>query len=255
MILSSSRAHVPEKKHVSEYTGEYVGQKANRKQKQSLVLDLDNTLVHTFDDCGAYNTLGLSSAKNYDIRSRVYYMDVSDIDGPSGTQKSPVTMKKSIICGVKRPSLDLFLEYCFDRFENVIVWSAGLDKYVNNVCDELFADIGDPALIYTRDNIFWDENDNIKKPISKIIAEHPELGLSMKDTFIVDDRKDYVCDHNPHNAIIIPAFIDIDNSKALNLKILKQDDDALLRLMHWFSTPEVKKSADIRTLDKCGIFK
>ncbi len=221
-------------------------------RRKSLVLDLDNTLVHSFDNCTEYKRLNLASPKNYEIRSHVYYLDVCDIDGPDGSKQEPISCKKSTVCGIKRPGLDDFLINCFDTFEHVFVWSAGLRKYVEAICDDIFANIGEPTLIYSRENCYVDDSGNIKKPLSKLIKEHPEYNLSMKDLLIVDDRKDYAFDDNPQNAIIIPAFAD--DSKHLNLELLKKQDTALTDLTNWFSNHRISQVSDVRKLDKTKIF-
>ena len=73
--------------------------------------------------------------------------------------------------------------------------------------------------------------------------------LNEKNTFHIDDRDD-TYSSNPDNGVLIPEFYcDMEVKSIANHK-----DNNLLKLIAWFSLPEVKKSKDIRNLDKTKIF-
>ncbi len=215
--------------------------------RKFLVLDLDSTLIHTFDSCDNINKISLNSSKNYDIKSRLYNIPVYDLHSPKGTKDDPVTFANNRICGIKRPGLNDFLKFCFDNFE-VLVWSAGTQKYVKSICDEVFDDIYYPRIIYSRKNCLFDGS-HIRKPLRKMMAENTELSnMKLNNTLIIDDRPDYVLDYNPDNSIIIPAFSPSDN----NISKLRKPDNSLPQLTTWLK--KNMDAPDVRTLNKTNIF-
>lgn len=200
-----------------------------------IVLDLDETLIHTEESMKFLTKLNIvKDPKMYSIRERVFIIDIND---ENDSYK---------LWGTKRPHLDDFLNFCFDYFELVIVWSAGKSKYVKSIVSELFIDLPQPNLVYTYDNIFKKSG----KSLQQMIDDIPYLkeNKKIKDIFIVDD-KEYNFIKNKDNGILIPEY----NPK-LTYEQLSKEDDNLLKLKNWFKKEEVVKSSDIRNLDKTKIF-
>lgn len=208
----------------------------------TVVLDLDETAVHTFKSLDSYKQLGID--KHPDLRSRTYQLTMNDVVTPHGLGQ--VTK----MWGIKRPHINEFLIFCFSYFRVVIVWSAGKYKYVHSVVDSLFGDIIPPHLIFTWDDCL--KVDGIcDKDLTKIY-NHPELGKYARpeNTLIIDD-KEYSFDRgSPYNGILIPQY-----KPNLRLESLRADDIALLQLQSWLQTPEVINSKDVRLLNKVKIFR
>ena len=214
-----------------------------------LVLDLDETLVNSISINGNENDglkeaerLGIYTKPEYkDIVSRSYRIKIYDPVTPKGTGSVYGCW------GVFRPHVLDFLRFAFRYFSNVIIWSAGVTEYVDEICTILSRDIRPFDIIYTRDDcVIVDEI--YTKPLKYLLKKHPQLG-DLSKVVIVDDKMQGCLD-NPDNAIIIPPYI----PKATPGSI-RTDDDALVRLQLWFEKDEFRTCQDVRVLDKSDIFK
>ena len=215
-----------------------------------IILDLDETLVHSNDSLELLNELGIyTDPQNYDLRERTYKVNMDDVVYKKGEGI------KTEMWGIFRPHVKEFLADCFRYFKVVAIWSAGKRNYVNVILDRLFTDVGyRPHIIWTYDEIeiFQSSHNKILvKPISKMIEKIPGLNkyMSLENTFIVDDRSAVFQDINPANGIEIPAY-----KPNFTLKGLRGDDLALKQLSKWFMKPEVQNIKDVRDLDKKYIF-
>tara|TARA_Y100000592_G_C5458676_1_gene312795 strand:- start:1103 stop:1780 length:678 start_codon:yes stop_codon:yes gene_type:complete len=211
---------------------------------KNIVLDIDATLVNTHGDDGEFlNLKFITEPKMLKYRKRIYSMNLSDVTTEPGDGEE---LK---LYGVYRPYLKEFLDFCFDYFDNVIIWSAGKKKYVEKMCELMFVDAKkQPLVIYNWNNTTID-GDRITKPLKKLYNDPRTKGeMNEKNTFVVDDRDDtyYL---NKNNGILIPEY-----EAALSYGGLKMQDDNLLKLMAWFSLDEVSESEDVRELEKDKIF-
>ena len=203
-----------------------------------IILDLDETLVHSSEDYEDFNKLGLFSDPNlFNIRRRFYSFPLASYDQPS------------TIWGVTRPRLEEFIPFCYDYFAKVCVWSAGSPDYVDKIVKRIFPPGYEPHLIYHRNHCHYSRDGEIFKPLDKMIRDS-KLDKIMKpeNTFFVDDRS-LAFIKNPSNGIVIPAY-----SPKSNIDELDQDDTCLDDLMTWLRRPEVMNSSDVRLLNKEGIF-
>lgn len=216
------------------------------KTKFNIVLDIDQTLVHTSD-----KTVDLELLSNLDdelrihLRRKLYSMNFIDVID----KEDEYDFISSNYSGMYRPYLKEFLNFCFEYFENVIIWSAGKKKYVDKLCQFMFPLKNKPLLIYTYDDCIF-EDDGVSKPLEKLYQDPKTKDmLNPNNTFHIDDRDDTYSE-NPNNGILIPEFFcDMELSTIAN-----HEDNNLLKLMSWFSLPEVRKSKDIRLLNKEEIF-
>ena len=104
-----------------------------------------------------------------------------------------------------------------------------------------------PLCIYTYDDCIVGEEDYLKKPLTKVYKDFPQL--CEKNTFILDDRED-TFSLNENNGIQIPEF---ESDMSLE-DISGHPDNSLLKVIAWFSLPKVKNSKDVRKLNKDNIF-
>lgn len=210
-----------------------------------IVLDIDATMVHTHGDME-----DLSMMKNYgdeeqlNMRVKLYNMRIIDVS------EKPGEGEVTDLAGIYRPHLRDFLEFCFQYFDGIVIWSAGKRKYVEKMCEYMFPLKKQPMVIFTYDDCEGDENDLIVKPLEKLYQHEKCKGkMNPKNTFVLDDRSE-TFSLNKRNGIQIPEFesdMSIDD-------ICNHTDCDLLKLMAWLSTKEVKECDDVRKLNKKNIF-
>lgn len=221
------------------------------KTGKSIVLDVDETLVHTFDEDKQHRFSELALMEDpslIDIRSRLYILPLIDLyrNGESDM---------SMYWGIMRPGLKDFLRFAERYFANVCIWSAGHKQYVERVCGNIFRGLNKPAVIFTSDDCDKIGSHNVK-PLVKMYRDAPgnkasniaELKMSPEMTFVLDDRSS-TFSHNPLNGIQIPAYMPYDTIDGL-----RADESSLQRLTNWLMRPDVINSTDVRNLDKTGIF-
>lgn len=210
-----------------------------------VILDLDETLIHTIDD---YSKL---------VQLNIY----GDLDMINFLHQGPlpvaytVNTEDGIGMGLTRPHLKEFLTFIHNYFAHVLVWSAGSFDYVAQIVYIIFEKNGfpPPATIWSRENCFKMGGDQFSKPISNILLYLSDIWKLPiqeleKKCIIVDDRKDNFV-YNPNNGILIPPWNPI--KKKITLAQLKnRSDDNLIKLMTWLCSPEVLHATDLRTLSK-----
>jgi TFIIF-interacting CTD phosphatase-like protein len=212
---------------------------------KSIVLDLDETLIHTFHDDGAESLDLLSKLnifkdpKKIKYRKRLYKLTMENVVDEHGSGK------RYQMWGITRPYLKNFLIFCFSYFKIVAVWSAGLPKYVDAMVNYIFRDLPDPHIVFARDKCV-SFNGKLIKPLTKMINDIPELHtvMSLKTTFVIDDRKS-TFSKNANNGIKIPAY-----TPEIKLEDFDQDDTCLYNLVQYFMKDKVRLSKDVQSLPK-----
>jgi len=207
-----------------------------QKNGKHLVLDLDETLVHTFEDMNAAGEFS-EMIEGDEAKMANFY----SIDFESG----------DTMFGYIRPFADYFLDVAFNEFESVGVWSAGTKFYVETIVKIVFK--GRPLrFVMSRNDcdelrVKTEEIPCRFKPLANIYKNHPDHTPS--NTLIVDDRHD-VCQLNCINNIVIPEF----QITAGNAPILFRDQ-TLLILAEWFQTDRFRNTPDVRTLKSFSPFR
>lgn len=218
----------------------------NRKEQRNkpltnkcIILDLDETLIHSSEDHSEFSKLNIfSDIKFLDVRKRMYSFS---FDGYN---------RQASIWGVSRPGLDDFIPFCFDYFAKVCVWSAGQNDYVTRIVNNIFPTGYEPHVVYARDNCHYSHDREIFKPIEKMIQQEKlENVMTLENTLFLDDRE-LAFIKNPGNGIIIPPYDPNPTLDGINFPDTRLDE-----LREWLMKPEVMKSKDVRTLDKKSIFK
>lgn len=215
-----------EGKPASKLRDSVLRDKARSKNGKHLVLDLDETLVHSFDSGDRFHDF--SGELTPEQQKRIYTIKFSDGD----------------IVGYVRPYVEDFLEVAFDEFESVGVWSAGTKSYVEKIVELLFR--GRPLkFVMSRDecNELQIDKGDIPcrfKPLENIYASHPTH--NDKNTLIIDDRKD-ICSLNCMNNIQLPMFRLDSRSRSVAL-----NDCTLLILAKWFRSDDFRKSKNVKEI-------
>lgn len=184
--LDSVKSALADVSEVSEKDGLLGERKGQHKGKKCLVLDLDETLVH-------------SSFKKV---NKADFLVPVDIDGVVHT-----------VYVLKRPFTDEFLEACAELFE-IVLFTASLSKYADPLLDML-----DTKSTLTH-RLFRDSC--VQKDYC-YVKDLSKLGRPLKDCIIVDNSpQSYI--FQPENAIPIPSWFDDENDTALRdlIPVLKK---------------------------------
>jgi len=234
---------------------------------KNIVLDLDSTLICSFLDTDhVMRTMKCKYGEK--LNSLVNSGQISQITVPnfggSGTS--------TVYHVVKRPGLTKFLNFCSQNFDNVIVWSAGHPRYVNEIVRILDKDETIFTSIYTSNHTVMYVRDRYKnsmvplepgismqscpdivyssKPLKKITIDHPEVTLN--NTVIVDDLSCNFGLDNPKNGILIPSFKptveDLLFESEKKLQVIG-NDLTLFKLIHYFSDDAFSCIENVRNYD------
>lgn len=212
---------------------------------RSIVLDLDNTLICTQDKPSHLKDLKIGRSKeSVKLRRRIFVSKLEDAEGIRGLGD------RYDYWSVKRPHLEEFLNFCFDYFPLVIVWSAGTEGYVRDVINNIFPPGKRPHYIFARKFCVKTDEGRLGKPLQKLFDHDQILNkLSYRDTIHLDDTSHTFTEFNPDNGLLIPPY-DVDPTVESILK----DDCALLDVIEWLKRKEVLNCSDVRQLDKTKIF-
>lgn len=208
----------------------------------NLVLDIDDTLVQTFDDIDSlYKCPIMKNPKFYPVRKRVYILKFQN-DEPEVDEE-----EEEMIWGVKRPHIDEFLNFANQYFRNIVIWSAGTYEYVHAIVKHIFKQVPCPNGVFTRNDCTQSEEYGYEKPLEKIYQAIPEM--NPRNTILIDDRQEVFVRKDPNNGIIIPPFSpDVEDYDSLT------SDASFLYLKDWLMKPEVRETRDIRKINKQNIF-
>lgn len=213
----------------------------------NLVLDLDETLVHTMDDDGVKSDkdilleLEKTHPRSIEIRDRLLKAVSTDIGVKRGYGS------KYRFCSVLRPHLEEFLKFCFEYFRVVSVWSAGQRGYVEAVVRHIFMGVQDPDFVFSRDELVTTYKGSYEKPLMHLRDLHPlaEKYFTPQNTLVLDDNYRTFIKVNPDNAVEIPVY-----SPEPTFEDIMKEDDHLLKVKYWLLSKEVMNSKDVRTLNK-----
>tara|TARA_R110002072_G_scaffold45565_4_gene126730 strand:+ start:12370 stop:13218 length:849 start_codon:yes stop_codon:yes gene_type:complete len=212
-----------------------ISQRSGKTNGKHLVLDLDETMVHTFGHEAELASF-IEELGELD-KKRIKKLDFSDGSGSMWTYV--------------RPHAELFLEVAFAEFDTVSVWSAGTYEYVHKLVDLLFVNRR-PKFVMTRNDCNEIQVGNPDgacrfKPLENIYTVHPSH--NRYNTLIVDDRTD-ICGFNCLNNIKIPEFSIGDH----NHEILV-GDFSLLILAEWFLSDRFRKTSSVQELKSYSPFR
>lgn len=189
--------------------------------KTTIILDIDETIVHAFGDKKEIEKLKKSNIWNANplLRSRTFTV----YGGPN--ERWWV---------VKRPNLDEFIDMCFAKFDQVIVWTAGCREYADDIVSHVFSGHPQPHYVFCREHCAeYQEYKNLHKPIASL--RDYGVDIDLEHTFIVDDRQANFI-KNEDNGIRIKEY-----SPPPCLKKLETDkDNSLTNLIKWMNVPNFK---------------
>jgi hypothetical protein len=223
----------------------------------SLVLDLDECVIHSHE-----NSHFLDAYQIYTDPS--VYRKFHPLGSPAICYSMLLDMggNQNRIWGLYRPHLHEFLTFAGQYFDNIIVWSAGIVPYVEEIAKQMFLESGlhPPKLVWAR-NRCSKYQDLYHKPISEINAElatrpYETFRIDPKSTLILDDKV-HTFMNNPSNGVLIPIYSPGKNrsNRVPTLQdLLDRSDDCLLKFKSWLEREDVRNAIDVRDLDKSKIF-
>lgn len=228
-----------------------------------IVFDMDELHLHSLDKGESDGSVKYNNAftglDTIGIRDKLYHIKITDLNYGD----------EVIMWGVIRPDLYKFLDFCFEHFKVVAIWSAGEHDYVHSCITQVWRCRNSPHVVYTaRDCEYqcldcekFDYNNKkedcecggelrMVKPLRKF-WEHPTWGKYMNETntIIIDDRNSVFRCCNPGNGIQIPKF-----EPEMTPEGLCKPDDSFDRLIEFFSSDKFVECKDVRTLKK-DVFK
>lgn len=209
---------------------------------KTIVLDLDSTLIYTSDNFDSFGELNIyTDPRHSHLRNHIYNFAVMDV------VEKPGSGVKSNMWGALRPHVKGFLNFCFDYFENVIVWSAGQLRYVHAICDILFTDPDkQPIIIYSYEDCEKSEN-YLYKPLVKL-AQQENSKLTLDKLYILDDNETTFV-KNKDNALHIPAY-----EPELSTDGITEDDQTLVNVTRWLMQESIIRANDVRKTNKDDCF-
>lgn len=236
-------------------------------RKPSIILDLDATLIQSTisnDDLQTFLTNVTTNAQNQYIPYRSNRKDLTkpiefNVHSFHYYKKQSHTVQYDLHVVLRR-HLKEFIDFCFEHFEYIFLYSAGQRIYVEDCVRIIFSDPNrQPKVVMCLEDCQVTKDNTIQKPILKFLSDPRivPLQLQMNQIWIVDDWE-FTFSANPtqNGAIHIPAFqifperklpsdysvFDINDHDdhrehiiVLNeYDVYQQYDHALLQLMDWF---------------------
>lgn len=137
--------------------------------------------------------------------------------------------------GNPRPGLSQFLEFCFDNFKTVSIWTAADRSWWNFCWTEHMLQFDFDRVLSRKDCEFSLTSQKIIKPLRKIWANYPDC--TKFNTLLIDDTP-IVAEENPRNLISIPMFGFDKDDKELELmqKVLSE------RIAQFKQTQDIRSS-------------
>jgi TFIIF-interacting CTD phosphatase-like protein len=237
-----------------------LSQKRVPKTDKNVILDIDETLLYSHDVVDDLLTAGLlTDLKYYKLRHRLYTIEFEDGEK---------------MWGLTRPGFDDFLDFCFQYFKHVIIWTAGCREYADKVVNFLFRSGPKPSLVLCKDDCTHIRGKPKIKDLKQLIKAEPWLGLTLENTFVIDDR-DHTFKRNPDNAIHIPEFSftkenerseqdekderseqdeQSEPEEGVCCEKMMAMNEVFEQIQNWLLNPEVIYSKDVKKLNKTNIF-
>lgn len=224
---------------------------------RTLIYDIDETLCHSWENASFLETYQIYTDPKV-------YRNFHPKGSPSIAYSMMLDMNghQNRIWGLHRPHLYECLSFCGQYFDNIIVWSAGIVPYVEEITKQMFLESGlnPPKLVWAR-NKCSKYQDLYHKPISEINAEletrpYQTFKIDPKSTLILDDKQ-HTFMNNPGNGVLIDIYSPgrhRPNRIPTMEDLLDRSDTSLLKFMAWLERPEVRNCEDVRNLDKSKIF-
>jgi len=160
-------------------------------RRTCLVLDIDETMLHSSENRTLYDAMVEKYANDFDTLTRIRNLSVN-----MATREGLV--RRYSMWTLLRPGWDVLLREARKHFTYLGIYSAGAREYVE-ACVEIFSEIVDFDFVLSKDDLV-----NSTKPLSVVLSILPEP-VAKEDIVLVDD----ICENfsaNPENGHEILAY-------------------------------------------------
>ncbi|KAJ3438307.1 scp1-like small phosphatase 4-related [Anaeramoeba flamelloides] len=201
------------------------------KDKMTLVLDLDQTLVFSsYDQPKSYDFKFLLSLENNSNNINKNTKEEEEKEKEKEKEENLFNNEQHIIYVQKRPYLSTFLERCSQLFE-VVVFTAGLKEYADIILDKL-----DPNNELISHRLYRDSCKEAEQ--HTYVKDLSLLGRDLNRTLIIDDLPSSYS-LQPQNAIPIKRFCgNCSNSSFLDEQIQDNELPRILKILEQFNRPK-----------------
>ena len=188
--------------------------------KKLLILDMDETLLHT--EC--FRDIDYLEEGSYDFKFPL---------GGGGWSND-----EHWYFTIKRPFLDEFMNYAFDNFK-VAIWTAGGSDYASEAISRSGIDKNKLEFFWTRERctMKYDFETGFRYGVKNLEKVHKSLGWDLNNVLIVDDVQKTAI-NNYGNLIHIKEFCN------------DRSDIELKKLMNYLD--KIKDSNNLRSIEKRG---
>lgn len=188
--------------------------------KKLLILDMDETLLHT--EC--FRDIDYLEEGSYDFKFPL---------GGGGWSND-----EHWYFTIKRPFLDEFMNYAFDNFK-VAIWTAGGSDYASEAISRAGIDKNKLEFFWTseRCTMKYDFETGFRYGVKNLEKVHKSLGWDLNNVLIVDDVQKTAI-NNYGNLIHIKEFCN------------DRSDIELKKLMNYLD--KIKDSNNFRSIEKRG---
>ena len=188
--------------------------------KKLLILDMDETLLHT--EC--FRDIDYLEEGSYDFKFPL---------GGGGWSND-----EHWYFTIKRPFLDEFMNYAFDNFK-VAIWTAGGSDYASEAISRSGLDKNKLEFFWTRERctMKYDFETGFRYGVKNLEKVHKSLGWDLNNVLIVDDVQKTAI-NNYGNLIHIKEFCN------------DRSDIELKKLMNYLD--KIKDSNNFRSIEKRG---
>ena len=199
-----------------------------------LLLDIDETLVHSFTQLDQYQKLITEERKFYlENRPSFYRLRIPILDNDGNINMFD-------FWGILRPYLDYFLKAAFENFQLVGIFTAGGESYAREMEKILFGRVGiKPDFIFHKKDLSINGK-AYHKPIVRTLSK---IGINTdtKKVLLIDDRIENFIEE-PENCLLVPHF------NPANIKNFVHDQ-SLKKIADFFYTSEFADTEDLSEIE------
>lgn len=199
-----------------------------------LVLDLDETLLHTrtSGEESVFESIKESKKTASANGDRMFQIRYNHVDKAGAVSSHKID-------SILRPGIDEFIDFVTTpgMFAQVVVWTAAEKTYAESAVEQIFAD---KPLLWSRENCI--PHGEVRSKPLMLLANH--LKCDPRRILIIDDA-DYSVAHNQHHGIQVPAYNPVTGADA--------EDRVLFQLIDFFKSPHFTMYRYSQECDRAGL--
>lgn len=186
LVSSKQKKKYPTYLHTCNKKKERRKEKLLPKEVMNLVLDLDETLLHSI------HPRNITTGK-LPPADATFTLSNGEVYATYG-----------------RPGLSVFFDFAYRRFRRIIVWTAADTEYARRIVNLVIIPAAGgrkPDLVWTRADCEQNKEGYYYKPLDKLFHSKfgLESGLTFSNTFIIEDRCMSAYE-NLANLVLVPKF-------------------------------------------------